>query len=123
MAREDSVLAPMRQTFIGILALVVFAPLFTISFFDHPTTDDFCFAASMQDFGFVSTQIQSYMGWNGRYSSTAVMSLLTGYSTWINEYNFVPVALLLLTFASISLFTKVAPDIYTHRPIPELLST
>lgn len=60
---------------IFLLLLSSILPLVVLSFFNHPSADDFCFSATANQMGFWDAQIRWYNFWTGRYFSTALLSI------------------------------------------------
>jgi hypothetical protein len=54
------------------IVLAVFAGLCT---FAYPSADDFCYAATAKNLGFVGSQIYWYANWSGRFTSSAIVTL------------------------------------------------
>ncbi|HEX8575181.1 MAG TPA: DUF6056 family protein [Flavobacterium sp.] len=86
---------------LGFLAVL---PLFFISFFNNPGSDDFNFSYESQVEPFWSVQIGRYMDWSGRYFSNGLISFDP--LTYNNYYLFkiVPIILLLLFIYSLYVF-------------------
>ena len=106
-----------QHLFALILAAVVFTPLLALAFYTGPSADDFCTAILMRDLGFVATQVKFYLSWSGRYATSAIVGLLTGHSAWITAYSLVPIALIFLTFASITFLIRSA-FVFLKAPSP-----
>lgn len=49
-------------------------PFVLLSFFNHPSRDDFCYANKVLEQGFWNSQINWYNNWTGRYFSTGILS-------------------------------------------------
>jgi len=86
-----------------IIALGVFTifPLLVISYFNQPSADDYCYAAKAQNLGFWNAQIDSYLGWTGRYLSTILLSFDILIKGKFILYKLFPIALVLLLFKSV----------------------
>lgn len=87
-----------------LLGLLSVLPLFFISFFNNPGSDDFDLSYESQVEPYWSLQIRRYFEWSGRYFSNGLISLdpLT-----YNDYYFfkiVPIILLLLFIYSLYVF-------------------
>ncbi|OKH22978.1 hypothetical protein NIES593_10950 [Hydrococcus rivularis NIES-593] len=61
--------------FVKATLIVIIIPFLLISYFNHPSTDDFCYANKVLELGFWNTQIFWYLNWSGRYFGTAANSL------------------------------------------------
>jgi hypothetical protein len=77
-----------------------------ISFYTYPQADDYWYAVKYFNNGFLQTQINEYMGWNGRYVATAVLS--GSPLIWGNlfHYRLLPILLLVFLFLSSSFMIK-----------------
>ena len=64
-----------KEDAIFIFFILSFLPLLALSFFVHPTADDFTNAAAVLQKGFWKAQVDTYLNWFGRYSSTFLMYL------------------------------------------------
>jgi len=84
--------------FIGFLAIF---PFLLISFYNNPSADDFCYNYKSNTLGFWNTQLYVYNNWNGRYFSTAVLSIKSLVSEPFFVYRLIPVILLGSLFFSI----------------------
>lgn len=85
--------------------------LIIISFFSYPQADDFIFANSLYQFGWLGSQINWYKTWFGRFSST--MLLISGcYIDFSILYKLFPVSAIFgYIFAFHLVSKKVFPDI------------
>lgn len=50
-------------------------PILILIFFSFPQTDDFYLAAAVRELGFLQFQVNTFMGWSGRYAATLLGSL------------------------------------------------
>ncbi|MFZ1323164.1 MAG: DUF6056 family protein [Ignavibacteria bacterium] len=57
-----------------VFLLLTIIPFLIVSFFTNPTWDDFDFTVNALEFGFLRSQYNWYIGWSGRFFSTALMS-------------------------------------------------
>ncbi|NTW32817.1 MAG: hypothetical protein HGB12_09365 [Bacteroidetes bacterium] len=83
------------------LLILLALPFFIISFFAHPSADDFILSAVVRDDGFLTHFKQVYFDWSGRYFGTLIVSLNPLVFGWDFGYKLLPIALLLLFYASI----------------------
>jgi len=93
---------------IGILTLVVTAVLalfISLSFFNHPAADDFCFAAKARQLGFIDAQVFWYENWSGRYTLNAVWTAIMLSGDIVKNYPLPAIILLLSTWLSFSFLT------------------
>lgn len=58
-----------------ILFIALLIPLLAISFFTHPSADEYSMAAKIHDLGFWTTQLRSYEEWSGRYLCNFALGL------------------------------------------------
>lgn len=63
------------NNFVKATLVVIFIPFLLLSYFNHPSADDFCYANKVLDLGFWNAQIFWYFNWSGRYFGTAANSL------------------------------------------------
>ena len=85
---------------------------FLISFYNHPSADDFCFAEKSNSLGYWQTQIHYYNNWTGRYMSTALLTINPVGNTWLLDYKLLPIFLITLFGVSIYLFiSKLLPNL------------
>ena len=93
--------------FIFFLVLAL-APFFLLSFYDHPSADDYCYANKALKTGFLENQIDIYRTWTGRYLENALLDSLNPlvYKTSLG-YQLIPVFLLLSLFATFLILVKV----------------
>jgi hypothetical protein len=91
-----------------ILLIVTILPFFILSFYNHPSLDDFAFIDVELQKGFWGAQQYWYLTWTGRYFSTALLSLspLIFNAYWGYKLN-AAILLLLLLFATYWLSGKV----------------
>lgn len=93
-----------------IVLIIILVVFFMLSFFTHPSADDFGYANSTKSQGFIQMQISTYMTWSSRYVSTALLSLygmLTNFSImFFKAYKFIPLLILSLTFLGFYLFLR-----------------
>ena len=86
------------------LCLVTLAPFVALSFFNHPSIDDYSFTINAKTLGFWKAVQYSYTVWNGRYFSAVVLSVNPLVFNWQFGYKLVPIALLGLLLLSLCTF-------------------
>lgn len=86
------------------LCLVTLVPFVALSFFNHPSVDDYSFTINAKTLGFWKAVQYSYTVWNGRYFSAVVLSVNPLVFNWQFGYKLVPIALLGLLFLSLYTF-------------------
>ncbi|MDO7172753.1 DUF6056 family protein [Mariniflexile sp. AS56] len=89
------------DNFIFSIGFLTFLPLVTISIYNNPSADDFCFNIKSNDLGFWNAQISWYQTWTGRYTSSALLSIEQLVSEPFYAYKFVPIVLILGLFFSL----------------------
>lgn len=60
-----------------IFIVLVHLPFYSLSLHSHPAIDDFLYAQRADDLGFMAAQGEWYLNWSGRYTTTALLSVLT----------------------------------------------
>lgn len=83
--------------------VLVLVPYLALSFFVHPSADDYTYANGFQSLGFLEAQKNVYESWSGRYVATALMSVNPVSLHWLEGYKWIPIALFLALFGSIFL--------------------
>jgi hypothetical protein len=63
------------STFILLLGILTIIPFILLSFYNHPSIDDFGVSAKTINLGFWKAQITWYMLWSGRYFANALIGL------------------------------------------------
>jgi len=84
-----------------ILLILLVVPFFVLSFFVHPSADDFILSAVVRDEGIIAHFKQVYFEWSGRYFGTLIVSLNPLVFGWDFGYKLIPIALLLIFYAGI----------------------
>lgn len=95
------------DTIIIIVGILTILPFIILSFFNHPTSDDFYFFNKSRDLGFWNAQVSWYNEWTGRYFSTAVLSLYPLLTKSFFLYKIIPVVLLLSLLGSIYYLSSI----------------
>lgn len=107
----------LATTALVALSLLFLAVLVALSFFVHPSADDFCAAVRVRDLGFWPAQSEIYRNWSGRYSS----SLFIFFLWWADSfllYRFAHAFLILFSlFSCFFLFDRLLP-VGTPRRVP-----
>jgi hypothetical protein len=88
------------DVFIILLTIFSILPFILISYFNQPSADDYCYAAKAHNLGFWNAQINSYLGWTGRYLSTFLLSFDILVKGKFILYKLFPVVLILSLFKS-----------------------
>ncbi|MEO8446556.1 MAG: DUF6056 family protein [bacterium] len=95
------------------LALLVFGifPFIILTFFSHPSADDFFYSEKPQSWGFWESQYQWYKYWTGKYFSTFLLSVTPLYFKSITGYRFELLILILGFFTAVYFFfSTLAPS-------------
>ncbi|MFH0895077.1 MAG: DUF6056 family protein [Bacteroidota bacterium] len=111
---------PKKKTPIIIILLLLASlllPYLVISFYSHPASDDFFYAARSIDNGIFNTWSADYFEWNGRYTSNlfALINPIAFGSFTI--YSLMPMLMILLTFFSVLLFLRSLFQTGIHQKI------
>ncbi|MDO3693775.1 DUF6056 family protein [Wenyingzhuangia sp. chi5] len=95
------------EKYIVVMAGVFFVfPFIIISFFNNPSSDDYCFASQVKELGFWAAQKATYNGWSGRYISTAILSLNIVNENNLIWYKLFPILLLMFLLIGIYFLVK-----------------
>lgn len=89
------------------LSSLLLLPYIFISFYNHPSVDDYFFTYKTETLGFWVAQYDWFTTWTGRYFSTFFLSL---HPLWLEIpflYKLIPILLLILTVHSIFRFFKI----------------
>jgi hypothetical protein len=88
-----------------LLALLLsLVPFLLLTLFSHPAFDDWNYALTVLNRGFIGAQAESYNRWTGRYFSTAVVSFNPLALESFAAYKAVGLLIISLTFVSILCF-------------------
>lgn len=94
-----------------LIVLLTILPFFIISFYNHPSADDFCFADNYNSLGYWQTQLHYYNNWTGRYMATALLTISPVDYNWLLDYKLLPIFLIMLFGVSIYIFiSKLLPN-------------
>ncbi len=80
---------------------IIFVPLVILSFFNHPSADDYSYATALKDGQFYERYMQLYLSWQGRYSSTIPGMGVSYFELHYNIYWLHPIIIFILTIFSI----------------------
>lgn len=90
---------------LGLVALAVVLLFIALGWYAHPSADDFCMAAGIEEDGLWWHLLNHYMTWSGRYSGNAfyaIYPLLSG--GLVSGYKFLALLLLLSLFTAAAFF-------------------
>ena len=96
----------LKINWVLIIGIVAISPFLILSFFNHPSWDDFCYSVQSMKLGFWKAQLTIYEDWSGRYFATAVLSINPLVFKWIDGYKIVSAMILLLFMGTIYYFVK-----------------
>jgi hypothetical protein len=98
--------------------LLSFLPYIGLSFFVHPTADDFTNAVAVIEKGFWKAQYDVYLNWFGRYSSTFLMYLNPTIDMQLWLYRLYCVLSILFLVFSVQIFVNwMMPSLYRSQKI------
>lgn len=80
------------------LLLLLILPFIALSFFIHPSADDYILSAVVRDNGFIEHFKQVYFEWSGRYFATFIVSMNPLVFNWAFGYKLIPVLLFILYY-------------------------
>jgi hypothetical protein len=89
--------------FVSLSVILVFI---TLSIAAFPAADDYCYAIKVGKLGFVGSQLDWYFNWSGRFSATALMSLISMAGDIGDTYSQVLIVAQLVTVAAVFLFLR-----------------
>ena len=107
-----------KEYFWIILLSLLVIPFIAISFFDHPSADDYIISAVVRDNGFLAHYRQVYFEWSGRYFSTLLECFNPLVYNWFFGYKLIPILLIVLFYIGLfrlfkSIFGKELSSIKT----------
>jgi hypothetical protein len=91
---------------IGIVALGIYCLFAALSYFSFPAADDFAYFDQVHRLGFWAAQREWYMQWSGRYTATAVMSILSKLPEAEHYYYVGPLSAITLSLVAIFVFFR-----------------
>jgi Family of unknown function (DUF6056) len=122
LSRDGILRARGSSLAILFLALVVLAPFFVLSVYNHPLADDFCVTAKVRQLGFWPAQVYWYQTWTGRYSALALVSSFTVLSDWMVAHKVLPALVVALLGAAIYLFVRELLSARSSRREPLIIA-
>ena len=84
-----------------IVFILIIIPLFILSVFNHPSTDDYHYALRDISSNVWIAGIDTYINWSGRYFATLLSSLNPLVYHSIPHYHIYSIAIIILFFCSI----------------------
>lgn len=85
-----------RPLFWIIITGIMLMPFLLLSFFCHPSADDFILSEVVRDNGYIEHYKQVYFEWSGRYFGTFIVSINPLVFNWLFGYKLLPVFLIIL---------------------------
>jgi hypothetical protein len=102
---------------LGLATIAAVLPFFLLSCYNHPFMDDYYNAANVRSTGLWTQQLELYLRWSGRFSSslfvTAVNPLVYG---WYDGFRWTPALTLLATLGTIYLGLRT----FSQQRIPRM---
>ena len=95
-----------ERNWVLIIGAVAIVPFIAISFFNHPSSDDYCYTVQSIKLGFCKAQLSTYNEWSGRYFATAILSINPLAFGWMNGYKVLPIIILTLFISSLFYLIK-----------------
>jgi hypothetical protein len=96
-----------KEYFWIILLSLLVIPFIAISFFDHPSADDYIYAAMIRGNGIIGHLKQIYIEWSGRYFSTFIECFNPLVYGWFTGYKLIPILLIFLFYVGIFRFLNI----------------
>lgn len=93
-----------NEKFWLLLLILLLLPFIILSFYTHPSADDYIFAAMINEKGIVKYFFQVYYEWSGRYFAFFLNCINPLIYEWIWGYKLIPVFLISLFYYSIYYF-------------------
>lgn len=101
-----------ERIYFSFLFIFTIAPFIVISFYNHPSADDFCFSNVAMEMGFWDAQAKWYNDWTGRYFSTALLSIGPVVNKSVLQYKILPIIIMAILFFSIvTLIRQISPSL------------
>jgi hypothetical protein len=85
-------------------SLVVLLLFILLGQYAHPSSDDFCMASGVNQFGIAEQLWKHYFEWSGRYSSNALYAVYPIVFDLFDGYRFIPVIMITALVLSMALF-------------------
>ncbi|HNW97842.1 MAG TPA: DUF6056 family protein [Bacteroidales bacterium] len=95
-----------RPLFWILLLCLLLLPFLILSFYSHPSADDYIIAAVIREKGIYEHFKQVYFEWSGRYFSTIISLFSPLVFGWIFGYKIIPFLLIILFYFSICFFFR-----------------
>jgi hypothetical protein len=108
-------LAPYMLLAVCLAVLLVFVML---GQYAQPSSDDFCMASGVNDYGLITQLWNHYLEWSGRYTGNALYAVYPLVTDLFDGYKYIPVIVIAALFLATAFFlsTLFSIAIYT-RPV------
>ena len=90
-----------RSNWVIIFSAFFILPFIMLSFFNHPSADDFWYTQQFAERGFWKAQLYLYNEITGRYLSSAILCINPLVLKWLYGYTFIPIIIVVLIAFSI----------------------
>ncbi len=104
-----------KPIFWAVLLSALLLPFLILSFYCHPSADDYIFAAQVKKMGGFAYFDLIYHSWSGRYFSTFIKFFNPLVYDWLWGYKLIPFFLIILFVTSIYFFVKIIFPIETTK--------
>ena len=104
------------------ICLAVVLVFVMLAQYSHPSSDDFCMASGVNDFGLIRHLWDHYFEWSGRYTGNALYAIYPMVFSLFDGYKFIPAIVLLLFFLATAFFLSRFFRVSVFAP-PVLLSS
>jgi hypothetical protein len=104
------------------LLLLLLLPFIALSFFIHPSADDYILSAAVRDNGFIEHFKQVYFEWSGRYFATFLVSMNPLVFNWAFGYKLIPIMLFIIFYLAFYYLLDVFLSAKTDRINKHLFS-
>ena len=106
-------IAPYLLIAVCLAVLLVFVLL---AQYAHPSSDDFCMASGVNDYGLFAHLWNHYLEWSGRYSGNALYAIYPVVFDLFDDYRFIPAIVIAALFLATAFFlsTLFATSLYAR---------
>ena len=86
------------------ICLAVFLVFALLAQYSHPSSDDFCMASGVNDFGLIRHLWDHYFEWSGRYTGNALYAIYPVIFDLFDGYKYIPAVVMLVLFLATAFF-------------------
>jgi hypothetical protein len=105
-----------RSNWVFIFSAFIILPFIILSFFNHPSADDYWYTQQSAERGFWKAQLYLYNEITGRYLSSAILCINPLVLKWLYGYTFIPIVIIvLLAFSIYTLIDSFALNNFSVR--------